>query len=59
MDWHEFFTKTLVDIFVKHVKLYRRASELLDSDMRQQQRSFVRHADEACGGAGWEYSMGK
>ncbi|EGD75236.1 hypothetical protein PTSG_06890 [Salpingoeca rosetta] len=41
IDWHDLMTKTLVDVFVKHVKLYRRAAELLETDVRQQQRSLL------------------
>lgn len=38
-NWYEFLTSTAVDLFIKHIKLYRKAQKKLDEELKAENKS--------------------
>lgn len=38
-NWHEFITSTAVDLFIKHLKLYRKAQKKLEEELKAENKS--------------------
>lgn len=50
-NWYEFLTSVAVDLFIKHIKLYRKAQKKLAEELKAEKKSsLVRAASVAAGG---------